>query len=232
MPHFMNRLIESVIEAGLADRSLTETQIARLLGGSDDRRYSIVKRALRTGGLVRIRRGRYVIAAKYRSHPPHPFALAQAIVPGSYFSMESALAWHGWIPEAVFSILSVTPGRKRLALDHALFGQFSFVPLAIQQFGFLQGVERSIIDEQAMLIATPLRALLDLVAVRKMRWVGLQAVSEGLRIDLELLNETPSQDFKALGAVYKHKTAQSFLSELGRAVGGFSLSKGSITLQD
>ena len=42
----MNRLIEHVIDAGYAERVLTERQMARILGGSDDSRHALVKRAV------------------------------------------------------------------------------------------------------------------------------------------------------------------------------------------
>lgn len=93
----MSALISQVAGAGYADRILRDQQIKRILGGSDDRRYGQVKRALQSGALIRIKRGLYVLAEQYREHPLHPFALAQALVSGSYVSMETALAFHGWI---------------------------------------------------------------------------------------------------------------------------------------
>ena len=105
----MNRLIEQVIDAGYADRVLTERQLARILDVSDDSRYALAKRAMQAGALLQIMRGHYVLADKFRKNPVHPYQLAQAMVAGSYISMESALAFHGWIPEAVFTVVSVTP---------------------------------------------------------------------------------------------------------------------------
>src|SRR3546814_4611110 len=48
----------------------------------------------------------------------------------------------GWIPEAVFTTASVTPGRKTLHFDTPDFGAFSFHPLAIADYRFLIGVDR------------------------------------------------------------------------------------------
>ena len=214
----MNRLIEHVIDAGYAERVLTERQLARILGGSDDSRYALVKRAMQSGALVKIKRGQYVLADKYRKQPVHPFHLAQAVVAGSYISMESALAYHGWIPEAVFTVSSVTPGRKSNALDHPKFGRFSFLPLAVNKLGFLQGVERHTISTQTVLVARPLRAMLDLVAYKKLPWQGLSWIVNGLRIDADHLLEVPLRDFNALRQVYKHKPVQAFLQQLEQEV--------------
>lgn len=214
----MNRLTERIIDAGFADRVLTERQLARITGGSDDRRYALVKRALQSGELLKVRRGRYVLADKYRSQPVHPFHLAQAFVAGSYVSMQSALAFHGWIPEAVFSVASVKPRRKSVEAAHPLFGCFTFHPFAVNHLGFLAGVERHAIDNQAMLVARPLRALLDLVAFSKPGWQGIDWLTEGLRIDADHLRTIRLGEFEALRPVYKHKAAQTFLEQLAKAV--------------
>lgn len=103
---------------------LTERQLARILGGSDDSRYALVKRSVKAGALARIKRGLYVLASRFRKQPVHPFHLAQALDDGSYITMESALVYHGWIPEAVPATISVTPGRKSVTLDHPEFGRF------------------------------------------------------------------------------------------------------------
>jgi predicted transcriptional regulator of viral defense system len=210
----MNRLIDLVVDAGYAERILSERQMARLIGGSDDSRYALVKRALRSGALVKIRRGQYVLADRYRKQPVHPFHLAQAIVPGSYVSMESALAYHGWIPEAVYSVSSVTPGRKTDNVDHEGYGRFNFLPLAVHRLAFLEGVERREVGQHPVLIAKPLRALLDLVAHRKVHWKGLSWITEGLRVESDALADVPLEDFAVLRRVYKHKAALTFIDRL------------------
>ena len=215
----MNKLVTQVIDAGYADRVLTEKQLARILGGSDDSRYGLVKRALQAGALVRIKRGRYVLAGQYRTRPVHPFRVAQALVVGSYVSMETALAFHSWIPEAVYSVVSVTPGRKSSEIDHPDFGRFSFHPLAHHKLALLNGVERQTIDDQTVLVAKPLRALLDIAAYKKLEWEGIGWITGHMRIDLEQVLRIPKRDFSALRRVYKHKAALQFLRSLETEVG-------------
>ena len=214
----MSALISQVTSAGYADRILNDQQIGRILGGSDDRRYGQVKRALQSGTIVRIKRGLYVLAEQYREHPLHPFALAQALVAGSYVSMETALAFHGWIPEAVYTTVSVTPSRKSQVIDHPNFGHFEFNPLALHKAGFLAGVQRHVISDQAMLVASPLRALMDLVAFRKQGWQGIPWLENGMRVDQANLLQICSKDFSDLRGVYKHKVVNEFLSRLERDV--------------
>jgi predicted transcriptional regulator of viral defense system len=214
----MDKLTTQVIDAGYADRVLTKRQLARILGGSDDRRYGLVKRAMQAGALMQIKRGLYVLADRYRTDPLHPFGLAQALVAGSYISMETALAFHGWIPEAVFATVSVTPGRKSKEVDHPVFGRFSFYPLALHKSAFLEVVERRTISNQAVLVAKPLRALLDLAAHKKLKWKGMGWVLDGMRIEQDHLLQIPKKEFMALRKVYKHKAVQHFLEQLEKEV--------------
>lgn len=121
----MQTLTEELVRHGLANRLLTDSELRWLLEGSDQRRRHLVNRAVKAGELLRLRRGHYVLSNPHRDYPPHPFALAQAFVPGSYISFETALAHHEWIPEAVRIVASITPGRKTLQTTHLLFGDFS-----------------------------------------------------------------------------------------------------------
>ncbi|OZA16658.1 MAG: hypothetical protein B7X90_17600, partial [Novosphingobium sp. 17-62-19] len=148
------------------------------------------------------------------SAPVHPFAVAQALLPGSYISFESALAYHGWIPEAVLVTASVTPGRKTLEIPATEFGSFKYHPLAIADYCFLGGVERVTFDKLTAFVARPLRALMDLVALRKVEWSSLDWLTNGMRIDDEALLALTQKDFAAVKSVYKHKAVNAFLSEL------------------
>jgi hypothetical protein len=215
----MQPLTELLIERGLADRVLTERQLDRVIGGSPAKRYGLVNRATRSAELIRLQRGLYVLADRFRHGPPHPFALAQALVPGSYVSFETALAHHGWIPEAVRVTASVTPVRKSHSIDHPRFGAFTFSPLATQSGHFLELIERRQIAQQTMLLAEPIRALLDLVCLRKMKWQGMNWLLEGLRVDGELLHGTTPQQLGTLATVYKQERVKHFLRSMQQELG-------------
>lgn len=212
-------LTEYIAASALAERILDQQQLDRLVEGSDQRRYNLVNRALKAGELIRLRRGLYVLADRYRRTPVHPFALAQRIEPGSYVSLESALAWHGWVPEAVHTITSVLPGRKRKEYRHDRFGLFTYCPLAIRPGAFLEQVERIQADGQTFLLAAPLRALMDLVCLKKIEWQGMNWIEHGLRIDREVWHEVTGADLRTLKSVYRHQRVQRFLNELNGALG-------------
>lgn len=210
----MTPLTEHIIEAGYADRVLSARQLDRLLGGSDARRYGLVNRALKGGELVKARRGLYVLADKYRRHPLHPFALAQQWLPGSYISAETALSFHGWIPEAVYAVVSMTYGGKSMQFTHVIFGQFVFRRMTVKPGGFLQMVSRHKLQKQVALIAEPLRALLDLVYLRKLRWQGLAYLLEGLRVDEQKLRTATRSQLTQLLDVYTGKREREFIEAL------------------
>lgn len=214
----MNTLIEQIIEAGYVGRVFTDKQLANLVQGSNARRYGLVNRALKDGSLLRIKRGLYTLGSRHGGEGVHSFVIASAMVPGSYISLEAALSHHGWIPEAVYTIASITPERKSLTYSHDQFGPFTYHPLALHRYQFLNQISRVQFGKQAVFLANPLRALMDLVAFRKERWSGLSWIEEGLRIDREHLSRLRLKDFEALRGVYKHQGVNEFLMEFEKAV--------------
>lgn len=214
----MSTLGSKIVEAGLADRPFNEKQLARAVGGSDARRYGLVNRALKDGTLMRVRRGVYVLGSAYEEGCIHPFALAQCHDRGSYISFESALSHHGWIPEAVYEVSSVTPGRKTRMYEHEQMGRWTFHPLALNEGTFFQGVQREKLEHLTGMVAKPLRALMDLVALRKLEWQGLGWLESGMRIDIEHLVSLKKKDFDELRGVYMYRAPGAFLADLETAV--------------
>jgi hypothetical protein len=214
----MSALAQQLSTTGIANRVFSERQLGEFLGGSDARRYGVVNRALRDGSLIRLKRGAYVLGQRYRRNSIHPFAIAQGLVAGSYISFESALAYHGWIPEAVFVTASVSPGRKTMRFETPAFGTFSFHPVAIADYQFLTAIDRVPFEKTSAFVAQPLRALMDLVALRKERWSGIEWLVRGMRLEEELLLALTPKDFATLKPVYKHKAVREFLAALESAV--------------
>jgi hypothetical protein len=72
-----------------------------------------------------------------------------------------------------------------------------------------------VIGQQAMLMAEPLRALMDLVCLRKLEWNGLRWFEQSMRIEEEHLRSVRGEQLRTLKLVYKQKRMQKFLGELG-----------------
>jgi len=214
----MQTLTNLIVDAKLNDRVISDAQLARLVEGTDQRRYQLVNRALKAGELIRVRRGLYVLDQKFRKSPCHPFSLAQMMEHGSYVSLESALSYHGWIPEAVFTTTSIVPGRKAREYLHGKFGSFTYSPLAIRPGGFLDLVERRQVDQQTFLLASPVRAFMDLVCLKKIPWQGLGWIESGMRIEPESLGTVTAAQLRVLKQVYQHRRVRDFIAELAIAL--------------
>jgi predicted transcriptional regulator of viral defense system len=118
-----------------------------------------LSRWVKYGRLIQLRRGLYALAPVWRKAEPHPFLVANRLQRGSYVSAQSALAFHGMIPEYVPVVTSVGPGRPETVQNP--LGAFQFNHLARQLlFGYSQ-IE--VAPRQLAFVASPEKALLDLI---------------------------------------------------------------------
>jgi hypothetical protein len=125
---------------------------------SGSMRVQIV-RWVKTGKLIRLRRGLYVLGPAYRKVEPHPFLLANRIKKASYVSLQSALAHYDMIPEHVPAVTSVTAGRPEEMKTP--IGLFLYKHVKKNLLGGFRNVE--VAPGQFVLIASPEKALLDLI---------------------------------------------------------------------
>jgi predicted transcriptional regulator of viral defense system len=116
----------------------------------------------RAGRVLQLRRGLYTLAPPFRKVVPHPFVVANRLVRGSYVSLESALAHHGVIPEHVPATTSVGIGRP--ASFRTPLGAHHFRHIHMGLLWGYQAVDVGV--GQEAFIATPEKALLDLVHLR------------------------------------------------------------------
>jgi predicted transcriptional regulator of viral defense system len=129
--------------------------------------------------VIQLRRGIYT----FPDQNLHPFVVANYLVPGSYVSLQMALAYYHLIPEHVAVVTSVTtqrPGRYENK-----FGRFSYRHINPSLFF---GIEyRLLVNDEYAYVATPEKALLDLVHFRPQG--DSAAYIESLRLqNLEILD--------------------------------------------
>jgi predicted transcriptional regulator of viral defense system len=116
-------------------------------------------RWVKSGRLLRLRRGVYAVALPYRAEAPHPFLVANHLRRPSYVSLQSVLSHYGMIPEFVPVTTSVTTGRPE-ELDTPL-GRFLFRHL--KKSAFFGYTQTEISRGQPVFLASPEKALLDLL---------------------------------------------------------------------
>lgn len=203
----MNTLTEKIFEC-VPYNDFTSRDVVNLLPGSEDRRYGLVKRAIANGEIIHIRRGLYCLAPKYQKKSINPYALAQRVYGPSYISLESALSWHGWIPEAVYTVTSAS-FQKAKEFNTPL-GVFSYN--RIPQKLFYAGVER-LADEAGNIffMAKPMKALSDYVYVHKKKWMGLKPVVESLRVEKEEFASITATELNFLTENYLSRRVQKFI---------------------
>jgi predicted transcriptional regulator of viral defense system len=132
-----------------------------LLAGDADPKY--VRRQLsgwvQSGKLWQLRRGLYAVAPPHQKVSPHPFLVANRLLTGSYVSLQTALAYHHLIPEHVAAVTSVT--TRRPGEWETLAGRFTYRHIKADLFFGYE--RRPVDDDQFAYLATPAKALLDLV---------------------------------------------------------------------
>lgn len=173
----------------------------------NSRRYDAVKYAIRKGYLVVIRRGLYLIKLPFKKQTFDPFEIAQVIYGPSYISFESALAFHGWIPEAVYTTNSAS-GRRSKDFDTPI-GFYSFKHVPSQYFYDL--VNRVQSEESIFLIAEPWKALADYIYVNKKGWPSIQDIYLDMRIEIDTLIESNISSLKKLVTTYNSKRVRTLL---------------------
>jgi hypothetical protein len=172
-----------------------------------------LKRAVACGEVWRIHRGLYGLTPRFSRDRIDPLEIAQRVCGPSYISLETALSQHAFIPEAVRAITSVAAGRSR-TFDTPV-GLFTFT--RVPQRRFLAGVRRVATDAGgAYFLATPLKALADLVYVQRHRWTGIAPVVESLRVDVECLERLTREQFDEVMSAYGPGRTTRFLEGLRR----------------
>lgn len=186
-----------------------------ILDKTPDSRQAIIKRAIGKGYLMSIRRDLYLIKNSKRTLL-NSFEIATIIYGPSYVSFESALSYHGWIPEAVRTITCASV--KRAKAFETPIGIFSYEHIPIKAFPF--GVEQHPQDAVILFIASPVKAIADMIYARRRTWESIGALSEDLRIEIESFK---SSDRKLIIELIKNYPSPRVKKTLSILLKGLSL---------
>jgi len=188
---------------------IRDQDLATIFFMDDKRRYDTVKYAMKKGLLSQIRRGLYLIQRPYQKMHHDEFEIAQAIYGPSYISLESALSYHGWIPEKVNACTSSTVKRsKEFITDIANF-TYSHTPLK----SFMIQVRRVETSDSTFLIAEPWKAVADHIYVRNRSWGSLADMISDMRIDEDSLLETDVRQLENLSTSYASVKVRKLLAK-------------------
>lgn len=140
--------------------------------------------------IIRLKRGLYVVNPIITGKPLSTELIANHLYSPSYISMSSALHYYGLIPEAVYTIQSMTLKHSR-DFDTPI-GRFEYTWITREAFHVgLKSIKK---DDYAFVMAAPEKALCDLIAnstgVNLRYLTDVEAyLEEDIRIDMEVLSQ-------------------------------------------
>lgn len=175
---------------------------------------------LKSGAIIRVKKGMYVFGKDYSLSPYSKELLANLIYGPSMISLEYALAFHGMIPERVEQITSVASGRARTFTTPV--GIFSYKQTRNLSIGVeLRGAEKS-----RFLIASPERAIADTLKADRLSSLNSigemqEFLVENKRISVDILAALNFEILDVLAAFLgsrKVKFCAAFIRRLKRGI--------------
>lgn len=159
----------------------------------NDKIYQLAKE----GVILSVKKGLYVAGpALNTDRKPEPFLLANHILGPSYVSVETALSYHGLIPERVYEIASMTTQAPRKFTTP--LGTFTYrrLPLPYYTFGIRS---LKLADDQYAMVASPEKALCDKIVTTsglllRSRKAAKEFLIESMRIDEEVLRQLNTKE--------------------------------------
>ena len=203
----MNRLTKQFFRAPAG--VFTISDVAVLVDGTDFSRHGLIKRAIAAGEILNIRRGLYCLAPEFQKKPVSLYSLAQRVYGPSYISMESALSYHGWIPEAVYACTCASFSNSK-EFETPL-GVFTYK--RVPQHTFFLGVERHN-DENGnvFFMASPAKALVDYLYIHQLDWTSIDEPTRSLRIGEDELACVTAEELEVLLKNYSNGRVKRFLN--------------------
>lgn len=182
--------------------------------------YSDVRRRitelLKSGVIVRVKKGLYVFGPDYSQSPICKETLANLIYGPSCISLEYALSYHGLIPERVETITSVTPSRDK-HFDTPL-GEFTYRYLGSDKYP--HGIEQIWVDKQhPVLMASSEKALCDYLYLHKIPVLesadhAREFLESDLRIEEANFSLFKQEELRALNTHYHLRNVDLILELL------------------
>lgn len=160
------------------------------------------------GEIINLKKGLYVVAPTVTKKALSTELIANHLYGPSFLSQSSALRYYGLIPELVYLTQSMTIKHSR-NFDTPV-GAFQYTMISRESFAI--GVQSVQEDTYSFLIATPERALCDLIAHTP--YVYLRStldaatyLEEDLRLDMDAFFAMDKQIFRDYMAVGKKNTS-------------------------
>lgn len=179
----------------------------------NDKIHNLLKRGI----LEQVKKGLYIAGPSISKVKPDPFLIANHILGPSYISLESALSYHGLIPERVYTITSVTTKATREYTTP--LGTFTYTRLPLPYYSYgIRSIE--IATDQRIMIASPEKAIFDKITTTagvefRSKVSVLSYMENDLRLDIDNLTRL---DLKSMAdwisTAPKKQTLELFLETI------------------
>ncbi|MDO4929994.1 MAG: hypothetical protein Q4E59_02550 [Bacteroidales bacterium] len=192
--------------------SVLESLYPHISGGNQK-----VRALERDKQVIRLKRGLYVCSPEVTGRTLSTELIANHLYAPSYVSMSSALRYYGLIPEAVYTVQSMTTKHAR-EFDTPE-GLFEYTHISREAFPVgLTSVKR---EGYAFVMATPEKALCDLIAsspLVNLRYLrdAETYLEEDIRLDMDAFMQMDTEIFEAYAQVGKKAESIKTLLRLRR----------------
>lgn len=203
-------LIEQLKALPYFDKT-TVRQLGKQLEIADTTIDTYISRFLRRKEIIQLKNGLYASADflnKNRGDISYSFYLANILRKPSYVSSWTALQYYNLATESIYTIISITPKVTRTYKTKA--GTFVYQSMKkglFSGFSLLKGTSSATTGKFDFFIATPSKALFDLLYFKTSQFKGIHieditAIIEKLRIDIDEMSKKERDAFYSM--VKKH----------------------------
>ena len=191
-----------------------ETQNLKPLLSSYKNPDDFISRLVKSGDLIRLKNGFFLIAEKIEKSPIPYEQIANLLYGPSYLSFEWALSFYKMIPEGVYVVTSASFNKSNNF--NTPVGTFDYVYLSHSRYAI--GIDQKENSEGRFLIATPEKALADLVHLKNKNLESrdlLIDLVEARRIDEDVLKQLNKKHLFDIAENYRSKTVANLINVLG-----------------
>lgn len=174
----------------------------------------LISRLVKSGELIRLKNGFFVIAEKIEALPIPYEQIANLLYGPSYISFEWALSFYKMIPEGVYVVTSASASKPKSF--NTPIGVFDYIYLNHHRYAI--GIDQKENAAGRFLIATPEKALADLIHLKSKNLEGndlLTDLIEARRMDENLLRNLKKKHLFEIAKNYHSKSVTNLINVLG-----------------